>query len=412
MIQSKINDYLLAILVFALFFVILLYKMIGFSFTDEICATALFVLFFYAMIYSKDWKFNKIFLITLLVFLFYAVYSVIIGSNSPKAIFSDTVIQLKPYLAFFCAYQLKPCFGEPHKKLLRQVSLLIWIVFLLPLGLASVAYPRIFELTMEHNAYYGIAVTIVSICYLYGSEFKMRDKIIFLLLLSIGIFSSKSKFYGFFAMSVFMIFFFSGENRFRLNFRNVMIILCMIAVMAVVAWDKISLYFFQAIMGDADKDMIARAVLYYKMPEILQDYFPFGSGFASYATYSSAEYYSDLYSDYGINNVYGLSKSFPKFISDTYYPCLAQFGYVGIALFLMFWAHIIRKVVRAYKAGTDTQACIIVMLIVGFFAIEGTTGSTFIAQGGFVAMMIMGIIFYELKLSEMKSDETDAAQNN
>jgi hypothetical protein len=328
----------------------------------------------------------------------------LIGSNTPRAIFNDLTIQIKPYLVFFCAYQLKPFFSDARKKLLKDVSLLVWVVFLLPVGIASVFYERIFDMLIEHPSYYGIAVVVVSLCYLYGSRFTMRDKIVFLALLSVGILCGRSKFYGFYAMSFFIVLFFSRKNQFNFNFRNSLLLTCMVVIMGVVAWQKISLYFYQAMTGaeGVEKDMMARYALYYMMPEVIGDYFPFGSGLASYATYSSGIYYSELYTEYGLDQVWGLSKAFPNFVSDTYYPSLAQFGAAGVVLFVLFWIYVTGKAFRAYRHGGVAKSFTIILLTVGFLIIESTTGSTLIAQGGFFAMMVLGII-----LAEMKSIGTD-----
>ncbi|MDR1407129.1 MAG: O-antigen ligase domain-containing protein [Tannerella sp.] len=390
------------LLVFTLIFVVMLYKLIGFDYTDEVCMLALFGLFVRSMIKSPNWTFNKAFLATLLIFAFYTVYSFWIGSNSPGAILNDLAIQIKPYMAFFCMYHLKPRLNDVRKKLLGDVALLVWIVFLLPVGVVAVFDIGILNDLMEHPAYYGIAVTIAALCYLYGSRFTMRDKLVFFVLLSVGMLCGRSKFYGFFVMAFFVVIFFSREKQFRLSMKNILILCSMIALIGVVAWEKISLYFYQAIIGtgDVEKDMIARFVLYYTAPEILRDYFPFGSGLASYATHSSGLYYSELYTKYGIDTVWGLSKSFPNFISDTYYPSLAQFGVAGIVLFALFWVYVLRKAFVAYRRNGNAKLFTLVILIVGFLMIESTTGATFISQGGFFVMMFLGIILTEMQSAD------------
>ena len=47
-------------------------------------------------------------------------------SNTIKSIFMDFIIQLKPYLAFFCVYHIAPKFTGWQRKLLKDLSLLIW----------------------------------------------------------------------------------------------------------------------------------------------------------------------------------------------------------------------------------------------------------------------------------------------
>lgn len=64
--------------------------------------------------------------------------------------------------------------------------------------------------------------------------------------------------------------------------------------------------------------------------------FPLGSGFATFATYMSGVYYSPLYYEYGLNNIWGLSPAYPAFITDTFWPAVvAQFGFLGLAAFVV-----------------------------------------------------------------------------
>ena len=408
MTQSLINKYFFFLFVFSLIFTIIFYKLIGFSYTDEICALALLAFFLVVVLKNKDWQFNKAFLVTLFVFCFYTLYSILIGSNSNRAIFNDLIIQIKPYLGFFCVYHIKPVFNKSYKKLLRDISLLVWLLFLLPVGILSTVYPQAFTVAIEHPAYYGIAVSIVGLCYLYATDFTLKNKLVFLLMLSIGVFCGRSKFYGFFALSVFAILFFSNLKSFKLSFKNVALILCTLAAVVFVARDKIILYFGQSLVADStlEDDMIARFMLYKTFPEVLHDYFPFGSGFATYATHSSGEFYSSLYAKYELDSVWGLSRSYHDFISDTFYPSLAQFGVVGVILFICFWIYIIRKGFKLYKASdyADPKLFLIVLLIVCFIFIECTTGATFIAQGGFFVMMMLGLAFSTMK-SELQINE-------
>jgi hypothetical protein len=401
MIQLLINKLFFFLFVFSLIFVILLYNLIGFQYTDEICAVLLFVLFFYAVLKTPNWQFNKVFLFTLGVFLFYTIYSILIASNSKRAIFNDLIIQIKPYLGFFCVYQLKPYFDDSRKKLLKDISLLVWLLVLLPVGIISIVNDRFMALIMDHPTYFAIATIIVSLCYLYCCDFKARDILIFFIMLSVGLVSGKSKFYGFFILPFFLFFFFNNIRKFKFNFTNISLICGMFATIFLVAWKKISLYFYQVLSGSGniDEDMVARFVLYRTSPEVLIDYFPFGSGLASFATHSSGAYYSDIYMKYGIENVWGISKQYTNFISDTYYPSLAQFGIIGIILFILFWVYIIGKAIRLYqKSGyTQTKHIVIILLIIGFLAIESTTGSTFIAQGGLFTMMMSGMILSDMQ---------------
>jgi hypothetical protein len=245
---------------------------------------------------------------------------------------------------------------------------------------------------MGHPAYYAASVIATSMCLFLCRPFTVRNKILFLLFLSIGLLSGRSKFYGFYAFTAFVIFFFSNTRQIGWNLRNGLILLCMIGAVLFVAREKIYFYFYQTVTEEIDKDMVARYVLYTTAPEVLHDYFPFGSGLASYGTYASGLYYSPLYEKYGIEGVYGMTKSYYSFIADTYYPSLAQFGVAGILLYIGFWMYILKKAFACYRKTGNIQLITLVILITGFFGIEGTTDSTFTSHRGFLTLMLLGMI--------------------
>jgi hypothetical protein len=309
---------------------------------------------------------------------------------------SDFLIQIKPYLAFFCIYSMYPKFNKHQKAMLKSVALLYWGV-LLAIGVSSLFYPDVIKLFMFHPTFYAAAVICTSLCYFYCSRFTSLDKVVFLLMLSIGILSGRAKFYGFYALTVFVVLFFFNSRQFKWNLRNVLILVCMFAVVVFVSWQKITLYFYQAVTDEVERDMIARYVLYATAPEILHDYFPFGSGFASYATYASGVHYSHIYSKYGIDWVWGLSKSYYSFVADTYYPSLVQFGVVGILLYLLFWVYLFRLAFFYYRKTKNRPHFIIIVLIIAYLAIEGTTDSTFVSNRGFFVMMLVGLVLVDMK---------------
>lgn len=401
MIQAIIDKHFFNLLIFTLVFGILLYDAIGFDYTDEICALFLFILFSIYLFSTKGWDFNKAFLTTIGIFLFYFCYSLYIGSNTKTAILSDMLIQIKPYLAFFCVYSMMPRLNESQKRILKSLCLVLWFP-LLCIGLAGAVNIKLLTLLMGHPTYFAAAVICVSFCYLYCSDFRTIDKVVFIALLSIGLISGRSKFYGFFALATIIMFYFSAMKQFKLNAKNITIILLTLVAVIFVAREKIYFYFYQTVTEQVDRDMIARYVLYATAPQILIDYFPFGSGFASYGTFSSGVYYSDIYAKYGIDGVWGMSRDHYNFIADTYYPSLAQFGVVGILLFMTFWLYLLLKAVRFHKIHANMKCLSLVIMIIGFFLIESTTDSTFTTHRGFFVLILLGLILSDMKYGQME----------
>ena len=224
MIQDFINKQFFSLFVFTLIFGLLLYGTIGFDFIDEICATLLFILFGYSLFKSQEWLINKAFLTTIGVFLFYLCYSLCINSNTKAAIITDFIIQFKPYLALFCVYSLRPHFSTNQKKILRIICVFFWLILLI-LACIEIFKPHTLSNVMAHATYFAAGVIATSLCFLYTGDFSMKDRILFIIMLSIGLISGRSKFYGFFTLSVMVIIYFSNINHFKLNIKTIILLI-------------------------------------------------------------------------------------------------------------------------------------------------------------------------------------------
>jgi len=396
MIQDFIDRHFYSLFLVTLIFGVLFYGLIGFQSIDEVCGVLLFCLFLFNVLNTKDWQINKAFLFTLSIFGFYLCYSLYIQSNSTKAILVDFIIQLKPYLAFFCVYQLKPKFDTKKITLLKQTSVACWLL-LLPIGLAGILNPKTFVFTMGHASNYASAVAAVALVYFYTSKNTPKDRIIFIIMMTLGLISGRAKFYGFFVFASVAALYLSNPQNIKLSVKNVVGSLAILSIIIFVAKDKIALYFLQGISEDAEIDYIARFALYATSFQIFLDYLPLGCGFASFATHASGLYYSNIYTKYQIDGVWGLSKSYNSFVSDTYYPSLAQFGIVGVILFVCFWIYLIKKAYLFFKTTRETKLTIITIIIVGYFAIENIADATFTSNRGFFFMMFLGLIVSNMK---------------
>ena len=313
MLQEFINKNFYRLLMFTLIFGVMFYDTIGFDYTDELCSLFLFMLFLKYVFSTSKWEMNRLFLITTAVFFFYLCYSLYIGSNVRSAILTDFVVQYKPYLGFFCVYAIKPEIPDRYRKFVCEICLLLG-VYLALVGIGCLISYDSLIYSFKHPSRLATAVSIVALLYLYCSDYTLKDKLVFILLMVIGLCSGRSKFYGFFIICVSMACFLKPTFKLKLTVKNILLLMLVASFVLFFTYQKINLYF----LGNGDylaaneevKDAIARAALYFHVPEILKDYFPFGSGFASYATYASGVYYSPLYAKYGMEEVFGLSKDY------------------------------------------------------------------------------------------------------
>lgn len=405
MLQKFIDNTFYYLFVFTLIFGVVFYDALGLNFIDELCAITLCALYAYYVFHTPNWSVNKLFLITLGVFLFYLIYSFAIKCNTKAAILSDFIIQLKPYLAFFTVYAFKPVLNQQMKKNLQLLAI-VFSIYLFIIGAISFFNTEVLYTLLTHQSRLATAATIMALLYLYCSEYTLKDKFIFVLLLSIGLLSGRSKIYGFFVLSTFLIFYIGDKFKLKFTAKNIAIFSIMAIAITLVVWDKFYFYFVQGGLGDAreTQDLYARAALYYFSLDVFRNYFPFGSGFATYATFSSGEYYSPIYNDLGMDVLYGLTKKDHKFIADTYYPALAQFGVIGAILFFSFWFNLTRKAIKQLDKG-NVKNFTIGLLIILFFLIECTTDATLTHNRGLFMMML-------LALSLIDNDKQHKTTNN
>lgn len=147
--------------------------------------------------------------------------------------------------------------------------------------------------------------------------------------------------------------------------------------------DQLQFYF-----GDTTS---ARYLLQSTSMQIAQSLFPFGSGFGTYASYMSGEYYSPLYYLYGLSGVYGLSPDYHAFVSDSFWPTvIGQFGYSGLALFtLLIVMFFYSFVSRSRSHQVPVGAYVIIPL---YYLILSTADASFFNFYGPFYALVMAIV--------------------
>lgn len=372
----------------ALIFGVILYDTIGFNFVDEALAGIL-LLYCLGGILSFRIKNIKSILLLLIISLFYLIYSYKIHSNSLTAILNDYITQVKPYLGYFCTLLLSPMLDDDQKQSLKKLCFIIWF-YLLIIGLLELLGVIYIYDVFGHYSRYATSAVAVSLLYLSISDFNNKTVRNAIILCSVGLFSMRAKFYGFFCLEFLLLVALLYFDKIKLNIKTLIYSSLALAVIILSAWSKIDYYFIQGAFES--EDAFARPFLYIVGYQIMFDYFPFGSGLASFATYFSGQYYSSIYEKYGIENVYGITEDSPDFIADTFYPSLAQYGVFGSILFFMFWLTIVVKSVKAYTKIAYEHRSYIAILLLGtfFFLIECTSDTTLTHNRGFFILIIMG----------------------
>lgn len=371
------------LIVFDLIFGVILYDFIeklGFKYIDELVALWLIVWLLYGVLVKKI-PFYKDYTFIIFVYVAYLVYSLLLHVNIVVAVVSDFVVIFKSMAVFLAVSTLGFDLNRKDRQVLSMLLFFLFF-FLLSLGLSGVGIKSVFT----HPSRFATACVVCAFLLFYINKVTIRSIVFFVVYLSLGLFSLRSKMYGFFTFSLFFLILNYRSiilNYFKLERKHLFMTFCLVIPVLFFTWDKLYFYFIYGVRDFSH--IFARPALYLGSLQIAFDYFPFGTGFASYASYFSAIYYSPIYDDYGLSNVHGLSYISPGFIADSFFPCiLGQFGFFGLLLFFLFWFRILRE-------SQFAEVKVLPLLIFIFFMIESVADSTFTHNRGMFVMIILGL---------------------
>ena len=321
---------------------------------------------------------------------FYVIYSLILAVNVSASVFLDFQQQVRPYVVFYCTWLLSPKFSK------KQLKWILWAMY----ATIALYLPTAMGRT-EDVAIGQLCLNCAMMYYLFNPETKRNIRIT-LLIASLALVSPKMKFIGEYVALIGILYFLKKRVE-AISFKSAVYIAVLGAVIIFLTWEKFEPYFVSGLDREG-YDRLARPESFRTATQIMFDYIPFGSGLGTFATNAAAEYYSPLYEKYGLSDVWGLSKDFNVFIADAYYPTLAEYGIVGVFLFLIFWKRRLITIqnledLKYYKVG-----------LIAFFAlaIESVGDTSYLSGKGMGYFMLLGLIMNAPK----RKRNADASINN
>ena len=334
------------------------------------------------------------------VMLFYLVYTLLFKSyNTTPYVLMDFVLEMKPFLPLLVIMAIRPVLSASEKHIIKVICI-VNAVLVLPMYFLS---NYMMEQLVGHLAYCGATAFVSGISYLLCSvkpdgSVEKKDKLIVMALLACGLPCMKAKFMAEAVLCVFFLWFYRPMMFKGFKPQYLLAALMLVGLIIAVAWNKISYYFLTGEATTFDPKAIqsfARPVLYATAGLIIADYTLLGSGLASFASYASAQSYSGLYYEYGIDKVHGLSEVMPDFICDAYYPSLAQFGLLGIILFIVFWRWVYKKLFVLFKTNPKLLQFFFITGAIAICAIliENTTGTIFSQAHGMMIVAILALAY-------------------
>lgn len=313
-----------------------------------------------------------------MVLAFYFVYSMIRQVNVPMAAARDVVQWVRPFSVIYCTWILNPRFSTKQKRWMLAsmiTTLIAWLIYN-PSTLKGVQaeFPVLGQLAMCTGMTW----------YLFTNP-KKENLYFATVLMAAGLLAPKFKYLGEVVCFIYIMYFMKE----KLNFKSpkVIAIFAMVsAVILYITWFKFDAYYLSGFQENAEK-MARPETFKVAFGKVIWDYFPFGPGFGTFAVAAVTKYYSPLYYKYDLVSVWGLAPDMPMFLSDTFYPALAQFGVVGIGLFIVFW----KKRITQLNRIVDMRYYRVAFMAVACLAIEQAADSSFLSGKGMGYCMLIGL---------------------
>lgn len=392
---NTIKDQCLKIVVlFMLLFGAVFFNVIGLGFLDEMVVVSLFFIIFIGRS-----GFRKVLFIYMTLCVIYLFYSISLGYNSSLAIISDLLVQSKPVVTLLIILHSGFRLSLSHSEKL-YIRILIYFLSVIVVYLSSL--PNGIENYFTHNSRLNSIALVLCLFYLSTvDDFDVKNVIISGLILSIGLLGIKSKFLAEYFVFIFMSILMILNYSIKVNSKSIVLFSILTVFVMLVSWERISLFFID---GVGVYEIYARPALYIASLEILIDHLFLGSGYASFGSYHSANelYYSTIYYDYGLDSIYGLTETYNKFVSDTYFPVLiGQFGVFGIGLFCYFISYTIRLLIDTNNNNSNQVSKFIIVFLIICVVIESTTDSTLTQNRGVFYMMLLSIHINRLRFENV-----------
>ena len=277
-------------------------------------------------------------------------------NTSLFSILVDVLTQVKPIFVFFAAkYFLNANEKITVANMLAPVAKLFCLITFVcavvsqfvDIGMTSgevrygiTVFRFIFEFNHQYTSVYMLVFgVLVSNTSMSG---KVRKRYYVIAIISI-LFAAKSPALIFTVVFVFLYFYFKKHNKLK-----VWVIILLAIALIFAGTYQINEYLLN--------ENAPRRVFFEYAFKTANDYFPLGSGFATYGSEQAKREYSPLYYQYGFDTMWGLGPNDGFFLNDNYWPTvIGQFGWIGTIFMLavyvkLFFTFANKKMGNAQKA--------------------------------------------------------------
>lgn len=322
-----------------------------------------------------------------------------------SAIFRDIFALLKFFIVIY-TFENKRIDVYQQEALIKKLAKISKVLVYFTVALALVTYPlntllytgetritKCFTFFFSHPTFFVSSYVMILAVLIADSINKNRFAIIADLLLIF--LAQRTKGYIVIAITVVMLIIGEAKARqlvrrvFSASRRKIGKQIALLGFFITIAWvigkQKISLYLSWGLAA-------ARPALYIVGLGIASDFFPFGSGFGTFATSISVRSYSNIYDMYGISGVLGLSRDYYGFAGDVFWPAIfGELGLIGFCIYVKSLISVVRNQIR----NTFNDKVKIALMILWSYALFASLVEAYFSnssgvQFAFVSCFILG----------------------
>lgn len=389
--KKSVQYYIFVTIIYILVFESLIERKIGiFRYFDEILAmTFIPIIIIHILRNKNNIKIKKYDLIILICLILQAVIGLcanIIYKYQPYYIvLSDLLLSYKFFMVYYASsmYFNKNIFKE---EIVKHVKTIIILLFVLTIGnYIFDIWPAEMRFGVKANKlFYSHQTVLTANCVFLLALIVRTEKktinpysiAILLMLISTLRFKAIGLGVLFLIISVYV----KITNK-KIHFYKFAVIALIVMMLS---YQQIKYYFVTV-------DNSARSMLLKTSFEIANDYFPLGTGFGTYGSYFSGVNYSPVYYIYNLQDIQGLQKKNPDFISDSFWPMIiGQFGYLGTILYMIAIIMIFRKIQDNYDID-NKEIYISKLICLSYLLISSTAESAFVHPMAIPLAILLGI---------------------
>lgn len=236
---------------------------------------------------------------------------------------------------------------------------------------------RTYKFLYSHPTYLVYAFVLISVVLVSEQEkhTKKKDYILHFMVLLCILFSLRDKGFGYIALFFVIVVFLPKRKKVKIRY---------FVIAGIIAF----LVSYQKLLEYKSWSWSPRNALYMNGLQLALRVFPGGSGFATFNSFLSGEYYSKAYYLFGLEQKPGLNPIDYIDIGDAQLPYYyTQFGFIGFILFVFLLYLLVKKVKKLYQGRTMVLKS--AYLLMGYMVIGSLVEAVFTNESGVTSIVVL-----------------------